>query len=267
MIRRKATLGLALLCALLFSAIAVQSASAAAATNTTAFTCVKGGGTKDFKDAHCDEAVGPEKGEYGHVAIPLKETIKVALTNEKTAAGTTASTPAVLKSSLAGVTLEIQCTAANGEGTFKNEELVAKQHTGGGTGTTNMTKCTVTKPAKCTVKEPIALNVKGAPVEGLGAGKNEMGGEVKPIEGEIFVTITLEGAECALKGKPFEVKGTAIATGGTATQTNKHTGATAIYTNAMTKETLSIAGKPAEFSLATTVSSVGGTPIAGTTTT
>lgn len=51
----------------MFSAIAAQSAMAI--TGTTAFTCVSNGGAKDFKDAHCKEAVAAGTGSFGHVGI------------------------------------------------------------------------------------------------------------------------------------------------------------------------------------------------------
>jgi hypothetical protein len=248
---RRAVLGLSLLCALLSCALAAQGASAAPAKNTTAFTCVKGGGAKDFKDAHCDEKVTPETGEYGHVVAPLNETTKVIVTNEKTKNGTTESTPAVLKGELGGAKLEISCTKVSGEGTLTNEEPEAKTHGGKGSGATQFSSCTVLKPSKCTIK-PVEVSATGEGLEELGAGKNEMGGELRPPSGKIFVTITLEGESCALKGKPLEVEGTAIATS-TPAPTAVHTGTTAILTNAMTKETLKIGGKPAEISASTTV--------------
>ena len=86
MIGRKAVIGLSLLSALLFSAFAVQSASALVvkvSKNTTAFTCVKTEPNKgDLKDAHCDEKVDPNKGEYKHDAIALNTTTTVAATNQ-----------------------------------------------------------------------------------------------------------------------------------------------------------------------------------------
>lgn len=262
----RAAFGLAMLCALLFSASAAQSASAASAKNTTAFTCVENGGAKDFSDAHCDTNVGVEKGKFGHVAIKTGETTKVTLTNKGTKNVTTESTNAVFKASPFGVKTEITCTEVSGEGTFTNKEPEAGVHTGSGSGTTKATKCTVNKPEKCTLKE-VTVTAEGVPIEGLGAGKNEMGSELKPSGGgKIFTEITLAG-ECAIAGKPFPVEGTAIATGGTATQIEKHSGATAVLTNAMTKETLTAGGKPAEISLVATVRQVTGNPLSGTTVT
>src|SRR5262245_34707505 len=81
---RRSAVGLSLICALVFCALAAQGASAAEGKNTTAYECVKGGGSKDFSDAHCDNNVGAGKGEYGHVVLPLNEKITLSITNEKT---------------------------------------------------------------------------------------------------------------------------------------------------------------------------------------
>ena len=255
MIRRRSTVGLSLLCALLFSAIAVQQASAAKAVNTTAVTCVENGGNKDFKDAHCDEKVAAGTGKFGHAPIEPGKTTTVVITNEKTKSGTTETTPTTFKGTAFGTKLEGSCQTVTGEGTFKNEEPELSVHTGSGTGTIKATNCKVDKPLKCTVKEPLEIPGLGSPVEGLGAGKNEMGAELKPTKGEIFSSVTLENKgeeKCALAGKPLEVKGTAIATSALA-PTEIHSGATAVLTNAMTKETLSLGGNPVEVSGTTTI--------------
>jgi hypothetical protein len=244
---------LALLSALVVSAIAAPSAFAVTAKNTTAFTCVKVAKAKtgDFEDAHCDVTSKEKTGEFTHELILPNVTTNVVLTNEKTKNATTESTPAILKTTIFGVQTEITCKKANGEGTFTNEETEPKVHTGKGSGSTKMTECTVAKPSKCTVKEPIEIKLVGVPVEKLGAKENEMGGELKPAVGETIVEVVLQGAECAVKAT-YKVNGTVIATG-TPSPTEKHSGSTAIYTNAMTKETLKFGGNPAEFSLATTV--------------
>ena len=257
---RRAGLGVSLLCLLLFCAIGVQSASAAAGKNTTGFTCVeKAGG--DFKDAHCDEKVPAGEGKFAHVAIENGVATKIVVTNAKTKNSTKESTPGILKGELAGAKLEISCSVISGEGTATNEEEpLAKEHKITSTGTTKFTSCTVIKPLKCTVKEPIEVAAEGEGVEELQGAKEkekkekgtEMGGEIKPAGGgKTFISITLEGAECALKGTAFNVEGTAIVTG-TPAPNEKHTGTTGVLTNAMTKETLKIGGKPAEISAVVT---------------
>jgi hypothetical protein len=263
MIGRKAAVGLSLLCALLVCAFAAQSAFATAGINTTAVTCTEGATVKDFSDAHCDNKV--EKGTFGHTAIANGVKTEISVTNAKTKNNTTESTPAIQKGTIFGVKSEITCTVVGGTGTLENTEPASKQHKVTGTVNAEFTKCTVNKPALgCKVKEPIKVtsNVEG--VEGLGAGKNEMGLEFKPSAGETFAEITLEG--CILSGT-FKVTGTAIGTG-TPAPTEKHSGTTNVFTNAMTKETLKLAGNPAEISSTTTVTRKSdGAPVALTTAT
>lgn len=280
MIQPRVSVGLSLLCALLFCAFAAQTASATKATNTTAFTCVPEPNKKgDFTDEHCDTA-SPEKiGEFTHAAIENGKTTEVELTNEKVTESTKKSEPAVLKGTVSLVKTEIECATAKGKGTFTNQEPEAKVHTGSGSGSTEMSSCAVLKPAKCTVKEPIAVNVTGIPVEGLEGPKGEknaMGGEVIGAAAEeTFTEIGFQGVECSLKNLNFKVKGSAIATSGPtteSTQTGKSTGATAVYTPKFSMQKLKFGLNVAEFSLITTVrrAPVEGkqqNPISGTTTT
>jgi hypothetical protein len=266
MIRRRAVVTLSLLGALLSCAFAAQSASATPAKNTTAFTCVQvTPNTGDFSDAHCNTKVA--EGEYAHQSLGLVKT-KVSITNEST------PTPvaAILKGTFFGVVIEISCNTLSGEATQSNEEPEAKSHRVSTIGALKLSECTVPKPSKCTVKEPIEMKVEAEGVEGLGAGENEMGIEFKPEGGgKNFAAITFQnkGAEsCSFAGKTLNLEGTMIATGGTATQTEEQGGATRIFTNAMTKETLSISGKPAELSATMTVRMAGGgNPISFTTVT
>jgi hypothetical protein len=261
---QRTAVGLSLICALFFCAFAAQSASAAEGKNTTAFTCVEGGGAKDFSDAHCDTAVTAGTGKFGHVAISVGTATGISVTNAKTKNNTTESTPIIQKGTIFGIASEIECKTLSGEGTLTNEEPSAGVHRVKGTITAKFTTCTAKKPAVgCKVKEPIEVSSNVEGVEGLGAGKNEMGLEFKPT-GAHFATITLEG--CFIAGT-FNVDGTAIATG-TPSNTAKHTGATSIFTEAMTKETLKLAGNAASVSSSSTVTmSGGGNPIALTTVT
>jgi pectate lyase len=265
MIGRRAIVGVSLLSALLFCAFAAQSASAAAAKNTTVVTCKPGNPVGwGFTDAHCTKpTTGPAVQFYHLVDLPP---IVVTVTNAKTANETTEAAPTILKGTVFGVKNEITCKTVAGEGSLTNSEPVSKEHRLTGTVTVKFTSCTVNKPSGfgCKVKEPITVksNVEG--VEGLGAGKNEMGLEFKPTEGEVFNEITIEG--CFIAGT-FKTTGTAIGTGSPA-PTEKFSGTTNIFTNAMTKETLKLAGNPAELSSSATVQGASGTdPVALETTT
>ena len=263
---RRSVIGFSLLCALIACAFFAQSASAVPAKNTTAFTCVKTPmpGTGDFQDAHCDKPA-PLGGNFAHETLAPGIKTKVTVSNESTQNETKEASPAVLKGTVAGAKLEITCKTVSGEATQENEEVEAKKHRVRTIGAPKLTSCTVTKPALgCKVKEPITLEVEAEGVEELGAGKNEMGIEFRPSAGETFAEFTIEG--CALAGT-FKITGTAIATG-TPAPTEKHGGATKRFTSAMTKETLKLAGNPAEFESAITVRMAGGgNPISFTTVT
>jgi hypothetical protein len=273
MIGRRATVGLSLLCALLFSVIAVQSASAAAGKNTTASTCVNvGTGKATFTDPHCDFD-SPGKGNFEHqpLSSDIGKTTKVTFTNEKTASETTKSTPLTIKFKFFGLEWHIVCEGVHATANLGNTEPKAKEHRISlGNLVLKISKCKVEKPAKCTIKESFeTASILGEGVEELGAGKNEMGFEVKPESGTTLATITFEGAECAAKGKSINLEGSMIATGGTTTQTEKQGGSTWVFTTGMTKETLKTGEFPIELSLALTLQmdEVGGKPIAFTTVT
>lgn len=266
MIGRRTAVEVLLLCALVFSAIAVQSASAVQAGNTTAFTCIEGA-TEDFSDPHCDKKVTPPTGPYGHSPITPGETIEIRGTNETTGGATS---PAVTKGKVFGAALEITCNTTAGDGLVHNiHDATGPKHTFTGFIVKTLTNCSVQKPAKCAIKEPIEMEMNFEGVEGLGAEKNEMGVEFKPTEGSTLAQLTFEnkGAEkCALAGKTVNVEGTMIATGAPAA-TEKHTGATSVFAGQRTKETLTIGGVAAEFDSVTTVRRKGGNPISITTVT
>lgn len=251
---RRAAVGLVLLCAFAFSAIAAQSASAEPAKNTTAFTCVENGGQKDFEDAHCDKKVIAGQGKFGHVPIPLNQTTEITVTNAKTKNKTIESSPTIFKFTFAGMATEVSCKTVHGFGTMHNVEPIFAEHKVTGTLTIKATECKVLKPEKCFVKEPIEFKTEFEGVEGLGPEKNTHGIEFRPhVEGGVpLITIAFEGPECPLKEKTVAIKGTMVATGAPNPK-EQHSGATLIFTNEMTKETLKVGEKPAEHSGALTL--------------
>ncbi len=274
MIGRNATAGLALLCALLFSAFAVQSASAQVgthATNTTAFTCVAGGGNLDFSDAHCDTKVTAGTGTHGHQAISAGTKTDVEVTNNKTKNNTTESTVAKLNTTHLAVQVEVTCTVVKSSNSFLENVEKEGKHTVEGTVKVEFTKCTVAKPANCTVKEPIETIAKAKGVEGLkfGAETKAMGLEFVQDEGKNFAELTFEGEKCTFKGKTFPVTGSAIATGTpNPSQATKNSGATANYETGNEMDTLKFSTSNADFTGSfTTNMSGGGSPISLTTAT
>ena len=268
MIGHRTAVGLSLLCALIFSAFAVQSASAAKAVNTTAFTCVVAGGNDDFMDPHCDAKVTAGTGNYGHVAISPPLTTEITVDNSTTGG----TDPAVLEGKAFGAATQITCKKVHGEGTIQNtEHFATKQHTVDGTITIKYTECSVQKPLKCDVKEPLEVfKAKFEGVEGLGPEGKGMGVEVGPNESKNLTQITYinNGAElCALNGKTVNVEGSAISTG--IEPAAKHSGATPDFDHArITGEgTLLFGGVAAGFENTGTVRRKGGNPISLTTTT
>ena len=72
----RAVIGLCMLCALVVSGLAAQSA-AASETGTTAYTCVEGGtSTAKFNSATCSETVAG--GKFGHTAIAVNTTTETS---------------------------------------------------------------------------------------------------------------------------------------------------------------------------------------------
>ncbi len=277
MIGRRAAFGLTMLCAFLVCAVAVQSASATgqASEETTAFTCVKVTTPKtgDFEDAHCDVRNPKQQGEYTHIVLPLKETTPITYTNANTQGKTKESTSMTLKGIVAGIAVEITCKTAHGEGVIHNEEPKPKVHNVTGNTSLDFSECEVKKPAEgCTVNT-IELEADYQGVENLGTEADEMGVEFKPPgAAKSFGAIILSGAKCILAGKPIELEGSAIATGGTATPKDNWSGATQIFSPSKTAGTLKMGGNSAELSASLTLkmTPTGGKPqdpISTTTTT
>jgi hypothetical protein len=272
MIGRRAVLGLSLLSALVFCALAAQGASAAEAKNTTAVTCVeKAKGF--FEDAHCDTKLPTPTGNFEHVAIELNTETEIHVTNEKTAEKTTQSTPVTTKLVFGGVEVHVECTKVvtdtKNKSFIRNTEPITKEHKVDGTIAVIFEGCTVKKPANCTIKS-ITFAAKFVGVEELGPNHDTHGLEFKP-DGVAFSSKVLEGEKCPLKGKAIEITGSMIATG-TPSPKEKHSGATWIFEPGNEMQKLEAGGKAAEFKATLTpsmVNSEGKTenPIALTTTT
>ena len=271
---RRTTAGLALLCALLFSAFTAQSAFAQLGTpgvNTRAVTCVLGGGNLDFKDAHCNEKVAAGSGSYGHVAIKTGETTSIDVTNAATSSATTLGTSAILKTTHLGVNLEVSCeTVSSSESWIRNTETLLF-HTVEGTVKAAFSNCKVSKPANCTIKTPIEAIATFNGVEGLqfGGKNNTMGVEFTQHEGKNFAEFTFEGEKCVFKNKTFPITGSAIATGTPEpSQATQHTGATAVFETEGAMQTLKFSTSNATFTgKFTTRTAGGGNPISLTTVT
>lgn len=163
--RRRGLVGLSLLCALAFCAIAAQSASA---KGTTAFTCAQTEKEAGFSDAHCTKA-GSGSG-YKHQAIATGEKTTITLTNQKTASETTAVTPAIIKIHFGPMEGELQCLGVSGEGTLTNNETGGKMSVSGTIATT-FSECTVSPTVtfpECQLEKPFTFTTNfSSPSEGM----------------------------------------------------------------------------------------------------
>jgi len=247
--RRRAVVGLSLLCALFACALAAQGASAAEAKETTAWTCVNVGKEKgSFTDEHCSKAVkvGEKKGEYEHTGFLGATETGWSNESEK---GTTVA--ASFKFTFEGKEVGVTCNSLTAIGSLENLTAKETEVFFGGNISGNFRECTVEKPEKCTAPE---FTVKGAisGQEQLGAGKNEMGIQFGTA-GKPFVEITFLGTECSLKGKTAKIEGTAIATPGGGLPSNaKYNDATYVFTKSMTEQTLTVKGEKVQFEATTT---------------
>jgi hypothetical protein len=270
---RKLITSLSLLSALLLCAVAAHSASAITTkANATAFLCVSSGGgsSKDFKDAHCDEQVTAGTGSFEHKEIAVGTETKIGGSNDKVTEATSKSEPTVFKGTLAGSKITVTCLKVKIDPTksFVLNKTEGEAHRLTGTVRLEDTECTVTEVVKCTVKTPIIWEATFEALQGHTGPKaetNAMGLQFKG-EGaeETFANITLEGAECALKGFVFSIKGSMVATSGPTTeskQDNKWGGATWVFTPKFEMQKLTIGGKTAEFSTILTPTTTDATPI------
>lgn len=187
--------------------IALGAQSAGAVTGTTAFTCKKKAveGGAGFADAHCREEVG-SAAKYEHVAIPANTTTDLVVTNANTASETTAAQPVVLKTTLAGVVVELTASKVENVGEFENEIAGNGEHFVHGTGTTVYTGVVVHKPANkgCKVKGGTLTTLT---LTGTSAGQG-MAGELSPTnEEKRFLELTIEGCSIEVLNQTLPING------------------------------------------------------------
>jgi hypothetical protein len=221
---RRAVVGLCMLCALLVSAFAAQSASAS--KGTTAFTCVKEHPSGPLWGEHCLESGSAPTEKYKHVAIAQDTTTEVTATAEKTASNTTLTRSTNLKMTIAGVVTELKATSLHGEGSLTNKvEPVAKgEHYAEAHGTITYTEVSVVKPAglgckvytsnEDTTKGTEGLvhttPLKGSTTEEQNATDPKHNVKIEPTTaGGVFAHFIIEGCKApveALNG-PYTVSG------------------------------------------------------------
>jgi hypothetical protein len=238
MIGRRAGIGLSLLCALVFCAVAAPNASA----GRTLFTCVKGG-TKDFSDEHCTKEVTPGLGAFGHLAIEGGTSTNYVSTNTVTLKETS---NAVFKTTLAGTKGEIVCAKSKEEGTATNELVKTVGQSVGSKISFKYSECTVTKPAGegCKVKGGAFEfpNLKSTTFEK--EEEVEFGVLYSPTEGTKLGELVIEGCKIKEMNKGYEVAGSLRAI---------PEGATTKFIELVTEKTLTISGQKASLLHQTTM--------------
>jgi hypothetical protein len=166
---------------ILLSLFAVLAVGAVASASASATVCEEADNAKDTYS----------------VCVGGKE-FAGELRNKNTAVAST------LKGTVLGFATELKGSTAVAELAAEDPEPSEKD--GASTGKITFTNIVVVKPAKCKVKEPVVATftdqlskTPGPPTDLFtGAGGLE----------ETFTELTFEGAECALKGNVFKVKGT-----------------------------------------------------------
>jgi hypothetical protein len=231
---RRAIVGLCMLCALLVSAFAAQSASA---VGTTAYTCTTGGAS-DYAagDTHCKTNVGAGKGTLGHIAIANLTTTELIGSNETTGG---AKTNTLLKATIAGAAVTLTGATTTGSGSMENVEeggeMIAK-----GTGTITYSGVTATGGCKVFTDNENGTNGEEGVIhtEPLKASTKGVGDKLKfePAVGTVFARFNL--ANCTNTG----INGTYTVTG-SVISTNIE-GATTNFTHAdtTTQNTLKLNG-------------------------
>jgi hypothetical protein len=209
---RRYVVGLAALAILIFSAIGASTASA----EQVAYECSSSAASKTFSDAHCVSSGGSS---FGHVKI--EGTTEVSGTNAKTASETTAAAVGKLKSSLAGVETEIQCTT---------DKLISAKLTVTLVHITldiriGKSGCTVTKPAGkgCTVSGG-SIETKELQATTMGQAAGNI--KITPAEGTEFASIKIEKCSVEALNNTFPVTGSLVATATGATVSTTHAGIT-----------------------------------------
>lgn len=255
---RKAIVGLCMLCALVLSAFAAQSASAAT-LGTTVFTCKEPTGTDvpvgpAFKvNSHCKETDKETGGKFRHVEVPENTTTEITGTTVNTAGE---STPSILKSVQSGIEEELQSKLAHilpEVGGVKSwitnaKDPVTGEHYVHGELWVQFTEVSVAKPAEkgCKVKggEVTTKKLKFT-------SKGQKAGEMmfikfEPVEGTLFAEFTVEGCSIGALNGNYEVKGSVRGEPDGATLNFSHPTVT-------TENTLSLRGQKAGFESSTTV--------------
>ncbi|HVQ57389.1 MAG TPA: hypothetical protein VMS60_00640 [Solirubrobacterales bacterium] len=225
---RKTTVGLCMLCALVFSAFAAQSANAI--TGTTAFTCKKVGPPEgQFTGSHCI-ATQPDA-SWAHVPFASNTTTTTTANNEDEAGE---KIPTIFKATVGGLPLEIEAKTVSGSGWMTNAIAASGEHYVHKASLFTFEEAIVKSPAgkgcKVYTDKEGEKGAEGvfhttellATTEGQG-----MGLKFTPAAGEVFATFVISGCEGGLGAlnKTHSLTGSVVGTpaGGTTNFTHEAT--------------------------------------------
>jgi hypothetical protein len=244
MIGRRAVIGLSLLCALAFSAIAATGAMAETKT-TTAFTCVPAEGGEGFSREHCSAADAVSVGaKFKHAEITANSWTPIHASNEKTAEETKKSTEPILHAIIGGLKATITCKTMTTTGELENFFEGGVMDVKGRNVVIKFEGC-VLSGTLATI-ESCKINEEKITTNELESTSlvNTMEAEYKPQVGKVFATFKLKECKTAkLNETTFEVLGTSKAISDGAT----------IETNEATSAGLTVAGQAAQFTSKSTL--------------
>jgi hypothetical protein len=184
--------------------------------------------------SHCLTSGSGDK--YAHQSYNQDETTTGIFRNSNSAAGTTASSPGILKGTAAGVATTIECTTVSSEGGMAENRKSGEEMFAHFEGKLHYSGCIVTAPAGkgCKVASGGTILTNQLTGRTIGGGKVK----IEPKAGETFTEIKIEGCSVAGLNNTFPVAGSVEA---------KTNGATIVCTHAevTTQGKLKFAGQKA----------------------
>lgn len=221
--RRRAILGISMLCALLGGAFVAHGAAAA---GTTAYECKTTGkqtGAAKFNDSHCKNA--DSNGQYFHVAIPNEVATPIQATNITTGE---ARSNMLLGFTAGGLAVTIQAKKVSAAASLENDEEGGEMFASGSTAKIIFEEVSVTnRPCEIKGIPGGASKIETLGIQGTTKGHGDAV-RFEPVFGVQLAEFELLGASCPapLKGL-YPVFGTVKGTPAGATLNFNHATTTA----------------------------------------
>jgi len=202
---RKATVGICLLCAIAFSAIAAQSAIAV--KGTTLFTCKGEGPGHNFTKSHCkSEDFSAGNGSFEDVSVKEGTTTEFTGTNEGGGSETNTTVVTTLKGTFAGVAIALQTTGVHLQGSLTNSKnSETGEHFFHGNFKITHTGATVVAPKEkgCKIK---GEEIVSSELLATTAGKGDAVA-ISPAEGTVLESIVVEGCSVPSLNGTYKLEG------------------------------------------------------------